>query len=220
MGQAARVTSIDAVRDMAAAITSFRDEASAALEELEMEIRRALEWIHHDRKEHWSDEVRRGWQHVTEARVQLQQAQMSRRIAEHEPSCFDEKKTLERTKRRLEVSQQKVEVVRHWVNAIDHAVNEYRGSRSQLAGWLDSDVPAALSALARITETLESYLAIAVPGGAAPLGPDGGGGPPDSGTVAVAQEDAGPPGVGEANSPVVERESGQSPSRDPEEPAS
>lgn len=175
MGQAARVTSIDAVREMAAAIASFRGEASAALDELDMEIRRALEWILHDRKEYWADEVRRGGQRVTEARIQLQQAQMSRRIADHEPSCFDEKKLLERSKRRLEVALAKVEVVRHWAGVIEHAVNEYRASRGQLTGWLDADVPRGLAALARITEALESYVAVSVPGGSSPMGAEDGG---------------------------------------------
>ena len=211
MGQAARVTSIDAVQEMAAAIASFRGEASAALDELDMEIRRALEWILHDRKEYWSEEVRRGWQRVTEARIQLQQAQMSRRIAEHEPSCFDEKKALERSKRRLEVAQAKVEVVRHWIGAIDHAVNEYRASRAQLAGWLDADVPSGLSALARITETLESYLAVAVPGGSSPLGAEDGGAGQETDAGAVA------PRALEATSP--DHAGLPRPPEQPEEPA-
>ena len=53
MGQA-RLTRIDAVAEMAAAVDAFRSEATAALENLDMEIRRALEWIHHDRHDHWN----------------------------------------------------------------------------------------------------------------------------------------------------------------------
>ena len=163
MGRSARITSVDAVQDLAAAVVSFRGQAAAALDDLDMELRRAVEWIHHDRKEYWAQEVRRGYERVSEARVQLQQAQTSRRVADHEASCLDEKKALDRAKRRLDVAQEKVGIVRQWMHVIDHAVNEYRGTRTLLAGWLDSEVPRALSALNRITETLDAYLAATAP---------------------------------------------------------
>ena len=135
MGQA-RLTRIDAVEEMAAAVDAFRNEATAALEGLDMEIRRALEWIHHDRHDHWDHQVRRGWERITEARVQLQQAMTARRIGDHDPACIDEKKALARAKQRLEIAQKKVEAVRHCARAIDHAVDEYRGAGRRFpVGW-------------------------------------------------------------------------------------
>jgi hypothetical protein len=164
MGQA-RLTRIDAVREMAAAVDVFRDEAIAALESLDMEVRRALEWIHDDRHEHWNHEVRRGWEQITAARVQLQQAMTARRIDDHDPACIDEKKALARAKQRLEIAQQKVEAVRHCIRAIDQGVNEYRGARTPLAGWLESEAPKALATLRRMMDNLEGYLALHAPGG-------------------------------------------------------
>ena len=35
-------------------------EAGSALDDLQMEIQRGLQWIHHDCKEYWAAEVRRG----------------------------------------------------------------------------------------------------------------------------------------------------------------
>jgi len=156
----ARLTRIDAVRDMAVAVDAFRTEAIAALENLDMEIRRTLEWIHHDRHEHWNHQVRRGWERITEARVQLQQAMTARRIDERDPACIDEKKALARAKQRLETAQEKVEAVRHCARAIDHAVDEYRGARTPLASWLDSESSKALAALRRMMDNLEDYLAL------------------------------------------------------------
>ncbi len=158
MGQA-RLTRIDAVQEMAAAVDAFRNEATAALENLDMEIRRALEWIHHDRHEHWDHQVRRGWERITEARVQLQQAMTARRIGNHDPACVDEKKALARAQQRFETAQRKVEAVRHCARAIDHAVDEYRGARTPLSGWLETEAPKALAALRRMMDNLEDYLA-------------------------------------------------------------
>jgi hypothetical protein len=164
MGQA-RLTRIDAVREMAAALDAFRSEAMAAIEGLDMEVRRALEWIQHDRHDHWNHEVRRGWDRITETRIQLQQAKTARRVGEHEPACADEKKALARAKQRLEVAQERVEAVRHCAREIERAVDDYRGARTPLSAWLDSEASKALAALRRMAENLEDYLAVHATGG-------------------------------------------------------
>jgi hypothetical protein len=163
MPHGAKLTSIDAVQAMSAAMESFRLEASAALEDLEMEIRRALEWIQNDRREHWSSQVKRGWERLAEARVQLQQAMTFRRIGSHDPSCIDEKKALERSKRRLDLAEEKVETVRHWTHAIERAVHEYRGSRGQVSSWLETEHPKAMSVLKRMAAALERYVGTEMP---------------------------------------------------------
>ena len=88
-------------------------------------------WIHHDRKDYWERELRRSEDAVTQARVQLQQARTSRRVADHEPACDEEKRALARAKRRHETAQRKVEAVRRWTRAIEHAVDEYQRDRLQ-----------------------------------------------------------------------------------------
>jgi hypothetical protein len=169
MARAARVTSIDAVREMAIALRSFRTEMVAGMDEIETEVRRALEWIHQERKQYWDGEARRAVDRVTEARVQLQQAQTAKRMGDHEPSCHDEKKALQRAKLRWELTERKKEFVRHWQQAIDHAVSEYRAPRTQLAGWLDAEAPRGLAVLERLSQALESYVALeAAVGGAGP----------------------------------------------------
>jgi len=167
MPRFARVTSIDALQAMSAALECFHADACNALDELEMQIRRALQWINHDCREYWTQEVRRGFERVAEARVQLQQALTFRRVGEHQPSCVDEKKALEKAKRRLQTAQGKVEAIRHWAIVIERAVNEYRGSRAGLVNWLDADLP-HVAALKRMRAALESYVALETPGDGMP----------------------------------------------------
>jgi len=150
---------------MAAAIDVFRTEAMAALDGLDMDIRRALEWIHGDRREHWNHEVRRGWDRITQARLQLHQARTARRVDDHEPDCADEKKALARAQRRLETAQEKVEAVRHCARAIDEAVHDYRGARVPLVSWLESEAPKALAVLRRMMDNLDRYVALQAPSG-------------------------------------------------------
>jgi hypothetical protein len=170
MGNHARVTSIDSLRDMAAALQMFRSEVGSALDDVDMELRRALEWIQHDRKEFWTKEVRRGWDRVTETRVQLQQAKMIQRVADHEPGCYDEKKAMDRAKHRLAHAEETLEAVKHWTHVIEHEVNEYRGRRVTVLNFVDIEVPKALSMLDRMITALEAYIAIQTAGqtGASP----------------------------------------------------
>jgi hypothetical protein len=163
MGQAARVTSIGVLDQTAVAMQRFRSEAAAVLDELQVQMQRALEWIRHDRKDYWAEELRRSWEGLTAARLQLQQAQVSRRIAGREPACIDEKRALERAKRRLAMAEQKVQAVRHWTQVIERATDEFQQSRTQFATWLDSDLVQAVAALNRMSASLESYTSLAAP---------------------------------------------------------
>ena len=74
MSRSARVTSIDVLPLLAAALQKFRSEGAGAVDDLESEVRRALEWIHHDRKEYWAQELRRAEEALNQASLQLQQA--------------------------------------------------------------------------------------------------------------------------------------------------
>ena len=60
------------MRLLAAALRSFEEDAGGALADLQMQINRVLEWIHHDRKEYWAERVRRGHQEVAEAKQNLE----------------------------------------------------------------------------------------------------------------------------------------------------
>lgn len=173
MSRSARVTSIGVLQTMAAALQRFRSESASAVDDLDIEIRRALEWIHHDRKDYWALELRRSAEDVTHARLQLQQAKMSRRMVGREPSCVDEQRALDRAKRRFETAEEKVKAVKHWEYVIDRAVDEFQRSRIHFASWLDTDIVQAVAVLNRMSESLESYISLEAPAdtGAPILGP-------------------------------------------------
>ena len=159
MAQGAKVRSIDAVGTFSAALKNFEEEASSALTSVEMEVRRALEWIHQDRKEFWKREVRRRQDKVAEARGDLQRC-LTYRATDELPSCHDEKIALEKAKRRLRVAEEKVQIVRHWARVLDHEAHELKGSMNQLAHWLQVDHPQAVAALDRMMSSLSAYVGL------------------------------------------------------------
>ncbi len=163
MSGSARVKSIDVLPLLAAGLVKFRGEAHGALDDLTIEIRRILEWIHHDRKEYWQRELHRAYEHLNQARLQLQQARTARRVGNHEPACIDEKRAVERAKRRVETAHEKVEAVRHWSGVVDRAVDDFQRVRTQFAAWLEIELPRAVAALNQMSESLVSYISIEAP---------------------------------------------------------
>jgi hypothetical protein len=163
MSRFARVTSIDVLPLLAAALQKFRGEAASAVDDIESEVRHALEWIHHDRKEYWTQELHRAQEAVNQARLQLQQALTMRRIADRNPSCIDEKRALERAKRRLETAQKKFAAVRHFEGILDRAADDFRRSRTQFASFLDVEVSRAVVTLNGMSESLVTYITMKAP---------------------------------------------------------
>jgi len=159
----ARVTSVDVLQTIAVALQKFSDDANATLDDLDVELHRALEWIQHDRKEFWKNEYRRCDQRVAEARVELLQAQSSRKVGDFRPSCVDEQRALERAKQRFRIAEQKIQAVKHWTIAIERAVNDCQRSRIQFSSWINSDMEKAIFVLNQMSDRLESYLSLEVP---------------------------------------------------------
>ena len=159
MARGAKVRSIDAVGTFSAALKNFEEEASSTLGSLNMEVRRAVEWIQHERPEYWKRQVRRRQDLVAEARGNLERC-MTYRASDERPSCHDEKIALEKAKRRLRVAEEKVQIVRHWARVVDHEVHEFRGSINQLAHWLQVDHPQSLAALERMMSALSAYVGL------------------------------------------------------------
>jgi hypothetical protein len=167
----ARVKSIDEMQRMAAALAGFHADASAALDELDMEVRRAMQWIGDDCRQYWKQEVRRSTERVVEAKLALEHAQMFRGGEERQGSCIEEKKILEREKRRLQIAETKVEAVKHWTGVLDRAINEYRAVRSQFGNWLEGDFPKAEAAMGRMIVALDAYVHLGTQNDHTPIAP-------------------------------------------------
>jgi hypothetical protein len=163
MSRSARVTSIDVLPLLAAAMQKFRSEAAGAVDDVESEVRRALDWIHHDRKDYWAQELRRAEEALNQARILLQQALTMRRVADRSPTCIDEKRAVERAKRRVETAHKKIAAVRHFEGVLDRAADDFRRAHTQFNGWLDVDLSRAVAALNAMSEALVTYVSMRSP---------------------------------------------------------
>lgn len=190
MSPGARLTTLEAVPMLKAAVISFGEELKAVLAELEIELGRASEWINHDRSDYWRHQIRRNNDLVSELRITLERAMLFKNVDGTTPTCYDERKALARAKQQLSVAEEKVEIVRRWQRTIERESLEFRGVLNQLAGWVQSDYPRAVALIDRMRASLESYLNVTT----AKAGENGAVGAPPAGAPATEATPAEPTG--------------------------
>lgn len=152
----ANITSIEAVRVLRTGLTQFSKEVADALVALELEGRRPLDWIEHDRTRYWPAEVQKASNEVSEARLTLQKCELTI-DGDETKYCYDERKLLEKAKRRLRLAEEKVQAVKRWRMRIRKEVEEFQVQIAKLRGYLDSDLVRAIGTLSRMAEALDKY---------------------------------------------------------------
>ena len=155
--QAASVLSIDSLRRLKVALAAFSHEVQETIVMLDIEARRPLEWIEHDRTPYWPRELRKASDRVSEARLALQRCELSA-VSDERRSCYEERLELERAKRRLRLCEEKIPTVQRWRNKLRKETEEFQVQLARMSNYLETDVPRALAALERMAAALEQYV--------------------------------------------------------------
>ena len=152
----ADVRSIDALRDWHAALSAYGAGLSDALAGVEMEIRRAHDWLG-EQLSRWQKAVRDGEDDVVQARAELS----SRKFPGwdgREPDCTVQEKALRQARAKKEHAEDQVVLVRKWMMRLPKLVDEaYTGPSRRLGSFLEAELPKALVALDRQVGALDSY---------------------------------------------------------------
>lgn len=152
----ANVHSIDALRDVRAALIRFQERAETALGELRQKIDRTVDWLELDRPNYWKEQERRAYDQVATARVAYETCRL-RTTGGRRSDCIEEKKALERAKARMEYVRQKQEVVRKWMVQAGREANEYRSRTSTFQRAIENDLPVMIAQVGRMIEAIEAY---------------------------------------------------------------
>jgi hypothetical protein len=156
MADGADVRSIDAVRDWQAALADYGDTLAEALAGVELEIRRAHDWLG-EQLSRWQWAVRECEEDVVRAKAELSQRKFPNWDG-REPDCTVQEKNLRIAKGRLEHAQDQVAKCRQWLGRLPKMIDEsYVGPSRRLANFLEAELPKALADLARRIASLESY---------------------------------------------------------------
>lgn len=158
------VHSIGALKDLRVALALFSEDALAALGAVEMEVRRTIQWLQHDRRMYWQDQIKRRREQVAAARSELFRRELAK-TPEYSPSCSEQKEQLRKAEAGLREAEMRAALVKKWEPALQQAVFEYHGSIRRIKHLASGDVPRAMVRLERMIDALEAYLRVAAPSG-------------------------------------------------------
>ncbi|MBI2480751.1 MAG: hypothetical protein HYV60_19625 [Planctomycetia bacterium] len=156
MNQSANVTSIEAVHAFRTALVKFEEEARESMTTLELEIRRAVNWIEVDRRRYWPVQVKKASEELAQARNALERCQL-KYGSDEAPSCYEQKKNYERAKRRLRYCEDQVRKVKQWIQTIRQELTVFDGQMARMRLSVDSELPRAIATISNLLNALERY---------------------------------------------------------------
>src|SRR5262245_4506852 len=173
MNPGADVQAIDALQDWHNSVVLFREEALEALASINLEVRRAFDWIDEEAKA-WHREVREAERDVVQAKAELSRRKTPN-FAERIPDTSVQEENLARAKARLRFAEDQVDICRKWSVRLPKMVSEeYEGPSRRLGNFLEADLPVAIAQLAARIEALHRDIQVApVRAPPAPDSPDG-----------------------------------------------
>jgi hypothetical protein len=162
MAQAAKVLSIEALKDFRVGMVNFVEEARSALDGVDMELNRMRDWLERDQLGYWQMQVKKRHEAMMMARTELHRRKISQQGSDA-VSDTEQKETLREAQRRLRMAEEKVEIVKKLIPIFHHAMSEYRARANPLADHLSGGMERSLGSLEKMIQSLEAYLALRAP---------------------------------------------------------
>ena len=132
MGQSARVTSIDSIKDFREALCSFCASVNDGLTATQMDSRRTLDWLLYEQPAYWERELKEREQRVAQAQADWHRIKMMKAQG-YQVDDIEPKEALDAAKAAVKEAEEKIEKVRRWGRTVMRAVQEYEGRARQLA---------------------------------------------------------------------------------------
>ena len=166
MSSQADVRSIEALKEFRAVLALYAEEAQGALGAVKMEARRTVQWLQHDRKFHWSEQIKRRREQVASARAEVARRRLAK-TPEHTPAFSEQKELLRKAEAGLREAEMKVALIKKWEPALQQAVLELYAGIRRIGDLAGTDVPRASMLLGRLVDALEAYARETPPSGVA-----------------------------------------------------
>lgn len=191
MSSQADVRSIDSLKELRVALALYEEDATAALGQVEFEVKRTARWLIEDRPIYWQEQIKRRREQVAMAKSELFRRKLQER-PDYAPPMSEQKENLRQAEASLQEAEKRLVMVRKWQPMFNQAVLEYHGSVQRIKDLTATDVPSAVNLLGRLIDALETYLQLAPPtlGSALEGGPSTASEPLVSIATAMLDEDA------------------------------
>ena len=159
MSSQADVRSIEALKEFRAVLALYAEEAQGALGAVKMEARRTTQWLLHDRKTYWQEQIKRRREQVTSARSEVARRKLAK-TPEHTPAFSEQKELLRVAEAGLREAEAKIVLIKKWEPALQQAVLELHASIRRIGDLAGTDIPRAWHLLGRLVDALEAYVRV------------------------------------------------------------
>ena len=156
MPDQANITSIEALESFRNGLVEYREKACAALDEAAARAQRFKDWLKHDRKVHWQNEVRARGQVFENAR----QAWFAAQMADHRISGTHEV-AYKRARRALREAEARLSAVKRWSVVCDGRIDPLSRQMEAMYNLLGGEVARSIAHLTQIVNTLSDYAGLA-----------------------------------------------------------
>jgi len=164
----ANVSSVEAIELFRANLIAFLGKARPVLEDACDEVFRTRQWLQHDRRTFWENQLKRRRKILEEA----EQSLFGARLGNLREPTSAEVAAVTRAKRAFNEAEEKLRLVKRWTmefdNRVQPLVKELEGLRTLMA----NDLPKATAHLAQLIKTLDAYAGVK-PAGVAAAPPAG-----------------------------------------------
>jgi hypothetical protein len=154
--QGANVHSLDALKDVRAALIKFQERAITAMGDLRQKVDRTVDWLELDRPSYWREQEHRAYDQLATTRVAYETCRL-RTVGGRKSDCIEEKKAFERARVRMDYVREKQRIVQKWMVQAGREANEYRARTSTFQRSLENDVPLMIAQLGRMIDAIEAY---------------------------------------------------------------
>lgn len=153
MAERAQVTSLEAIESFRAALILFLSKARPALEEITSEVLRSRQWLQHDQRRLWENEMRMRSKKLERAKAELFSVELSRL---QEVSAAQQM-AVHRAEHAVRDAEAKLSMLKKWDRDLDNRTEPYSKQIEQMHDFLTTEMPRAVAHLSQIIRTLEAY---------------------------------------------------------------
>jgi len=158
MSNQARVNSIDAIRDVRAAVIVFNERAQSALGEVNSEAQKTIMRLRLEAGPRWAKRLRERQDAWVAARSELIRKQAS--FSTDNPTCVEQRKAVDKAKAAVEEAQHKIERIKRLITELERQYTLYKGHVAGLSEQVSRSLPLAVARLDRMTDALEAYRSV------------------------------------------------------------
>jgi hypothetical protein len=155
MAQQAQVTSVEAIEAFRADLIVYLTKARPALEEISGDILRMRQWLQHEQRRHWENELRIRTRRLDEAKAELFNAKIS---LQHSQATTLPQMAVQRAQHLVREAEAKLAILNRWDHEMENRTAPMAKQLEQLHGFLTTDMKRAVAYLGQAVKTLDAYM--------------------------------------------------------------